>query len=302
MTNIERVLELVRRQPGLDDDQISSQLKIRPRQQVNQICHRLKDQGLIRREIGRDGKIVNLPADGPRSLAGYEAIRGPIASPPEGEQPIGYLANTLLMLTCSAGKDKDFAGYEQGPSILDELPSALAAALKNARRAVQERAQVDERTLQRAWRRYRPGGLYEEVGDVLGAALERGTHVLILSGGYGVVRADEPIGVYNREFDARDWPAELLEDCLLAYARAYGLRRVIAMASRTTPYADVVRRVPWSDAGVGGYLFTPRAPGNPRRENARTIGLGLRALLAQGISPEDWRGRDGRMLLPEPLG
>lgn len=59
MTNIERVLEAIKRNTGRDDDELSVMLSIRPRQQVNQICHKLEKQGQIVREIGRNGKIVN---------------------------------------------------------------------------------------------------------------------------------------------------------------------------------------------------------------------------------------------------
>jgi hypothetical protein len=55
-------LELIRLSPGLDDDQLSARSGIRPRQQVNQICNRLAERGLITRDIGPNGKIVNQPA------------------------------------------------------------------------------------------------------------------------------------------------------------------------------------------------------------------------------------------------
>jgi hypothetical protein len=59
MTNTDRVLDFITRFPERDDDEISATLKILPRQQVNQICHRLKKAGQIQRFTGPQGKIVN---------------------------------------------------------------------------------------------------------------------------------------------------------------------------------------------------------------------------------------------------
>lgn len=61
MTNEDRVLDFIRRYPGRDDDEISTTLRILPRQQVNQICNRLLKRGLIRRAKGAQGKLVNTP-------------------------------------------------------------------------------------------------------------------------------------------------------------------------------------------------------------------------------------------------
>jgi hypothetical protein len=59
LTNIDRVVETLHRWPGLDDDQLADQAGVQPRQQVNQICRRLRDQGTLRRALGPNGKIVN---------------------------------------------------------------------------------------------------------------------------------------------------------------------------------------------------------------------------------------------------
>ena len=59
MTNAERIVEALRRQSGLDDDELSRLTDVTPRQQVNQICRRLESEGKLRREQGPRGKIVN---------------------------------------------------------------------------------------------------------------------------------------------------------------------------------------------------------------------------------------------------
>lgn len=61
MTNAERFLDYVRRFPGRDDDQASSDLGIRPRQQINQIANKLMAAGRIRRRTGPLGKLANYP-------------------------------------------------------------------------------------------------------------------------------------------------------------------------------------------------------------------------------------------------
>lgn len=50
MSNEQKILNfLARHQQSYDDDQLSELLSIEPRQQVNQICRRLKSQGKIQR-------------------------------------------------------------------------------------------------------------------------------------------------------------------------------------------------------------------------------------------------------------
>lgn len=63
MRNRERVLVLVRSEPGgLTDSEIRQRTGIEPHQQVNQICRRLAEAGLIQRRSGREGRLINLPA------------------------------------------------------------------------------------------------------------------------------------------------------------------------------------------------------------------------------------------------
>lgn len=47
----------------LDDDELSRSARVRPRQQVNAICNRLARTGLILRQPGGNGKLVNVLAD-----------------------------------------------------------------------------------------------------------------------------------------------------------------------------------------------------------------------------------------------
>jgi hypothetical protein len=66
LTNRDRVLECINKHPdGIDDDQISTETKITPRQQIYQLATRLAQEGSIRRESvvkpGKRRKIHNFP-------------------------------------------------------------------------------------------------------------------------------------------------------------------------------------------------------------------------------------------------
>lgn len=62
----ERLLHYVREHPDLDDDELSRNLGIRPRQSINQSARRLAERGLLRRFVGPRGKIVNRAEEGRR--------------------------------------------------------------------------------------------------------------------------------------------------------------------------------------------------------------------------------------------
>jgi hypothetical protein len=57
-TDTERVIETLRRSPGLDDDELARQAGVEPRL-LDQICRYLEILGRLRRTPGPDGKTVN---------------------------------------------------------------------------------------------------------------------------------------------------------------------------------------------------------------------------------------------------
>jgi len=75
MTNREKVLSTLRRATTpLDDDELARRAGVTPRQQVNQICRALVQEGLLVRVGGPEGKIVNVlrnsdPTQAPRVAA-----------------------------------------------------------------------------------------------------------------------------------------------------------------------------------------------------------------------------------------
>lgn len=113
--------------------------------------------------------------------------------------PIYLDKTTLVIIPCSARKTSLRAKPVAEVSVLDQLPSDLSEQLADARRAIANNAQIDESTLAPAWRRY-SGTLYHAAAPVLGNAIQRGQlpHLLILSGGYGIVHARDPIGTKPR--------------------------------------------------------------------------------------------------------
>lgn len=60
-THADRLLAYVRAHPGLDDDELSLRLDIKPRQTINMIARRLEGEGMIERVPGPRNKIVNRP-------------------------------------------------------------------------------------------------------------------------------------------------------------------------------------------------------------------------------------------------
>ncbi|HWD04904.1 MAG TPA: hypothetical protein VG674_20885 [Amycolatopsis sp.] len=115
--------------------------------------------------------------------------------------------------------------------------------LLRARARQLARSGVDESAELPAWQRYR-GHFYRNVGDALPDAAASG-RLLILSGGYGVVRAEEPICRYDRKLHLRDWPPGVLEAALLYEVRRLKARRVLGFGSASADYTALLRRVPW---------------------------------------------------------
>jgi hypothetical protein len=79
---------------------------------------------------------------------------------------------------------------------------------------------------------------------------------VIISGGYGIARADEPIGWYDKVLQLDDWPAGLLESALLGAARRCGAQTVVAFAAASTDYTRLLRRTSWQQAGIDARLVT----------------------------------------------
>lgn len=102
---------------------------------------------------------------------------------------------------------------------------------------------IDDRLLMPAWQRYQ-GHFYTAAGDAVRAAAQNG-RMLIISGGYGLVKAAEPIGWYDKVFKCSDWPAGLLERLLVDEIANTGAEAVVAFSGASTDYGKLIGRAPW---------------------------------------------------------
>lgn len=286
----QRILDLLANRSALDDDEISTTLNIKPRQQVNQICRRLERDGLVRREHGLRGKIVNIvlrrtgdanicPAVPQATVIENKPDRQPSAA--AGQNPsIHDLAGTVVILPCSGKKMHGGSIWISGYRITDFLPPDLSNELLDARSRVRSAAKVNETRLMPAWQRY-TGSLYRIGEHALENLIRHNCHVLVLSGGYGVVLATELIGYYEAVLNLKWWPNRLLERVIEAYLGTHHLPSARAFASRTTAYQKVIRGVSWRAAGVGdALLFTPDAVTGAMAKSPSAQGEALGAFVA----------------------
>lgn len=302
MSNRDRVLTFVHDHPGTDDDEICRALGINARQQVNQICRLLEARGLLIRERSSSGKIVNSPTSGARTPSGENATESPLIirrTKPAVEVgqtidvPIDAdLRSTLLLIPCSAKKNAGGTSTIANQPIIDELPGDVGQRLSAARRGVLANADLDNRLQLPAWRRY-AGTFYTAAGRALRAAIDADLRLLILSGGYGVVKATEPIGVYSMPLSLGAWPPELLKQVLLAYATRHNLSRMRAFVSQSTGYYRLVAQTPWRQAGVTDAIaLTPESARGAMVKAPRAQGEAFAAFL-DGTLTEDWKSSDG---------
>ena len=325
MTNRERIFATVRAHPGLTDSEIRQRTGISPHQQVNQICRRLATEGLVRRDIGPLGSIVNVPIgpgepDRPDSgtrarptpaepRRAIPAVVEPQLDPGPAVTPdprrdlvqIPELQESLLVVPCSGGKRTGGSATAQGPSTLEVLPSDLGIALRNARNRLAASARLDESLLLPAWRRY-TGHFYQASAASLADAAAGDVPMIIISGGYGVVLANEPIGMYGQRFSLSDWPSGLLERCLLALAEHFGVTQVVSFCARTTGYSKLLRRVSWGTGGIDAIAISPylEHPGGAQVFVPRASGEAFSAF-SQGRLPAGWRSSDGVPIRTERL-
>jgi hypothetical protein len=210
------------------------------------------------------------------------AVRGPSVpsrtlTSPGRLFPAGILQDieprrALLVVTCSRGK----AHGGMPPSGTDGETLWPPQALSAARARVLATAAADLSKLLPAAQRY-TGTFYQQTGTALADAAAPG-HLVIISGGYGIVRSDELIGWYDKQLRLADWPAGLLESVLIGEARRAGTQTVVAFAATTSQYARLLRRVRWRDAGISAHLVTVTGVrGGAQREVPRRLGQAFSA-------------------------
>ena len=305
MTNRERVLALLRSEPGgLTDSEIRERTGIEPHQQVNQICRKLAQAGLIQRRSGREGRLINLPLG---SLEGNSQPnrRRTVATRSEersvrrvhvgdaDQMPRLSISKTLFVLPCSGAKRKGGGRvHGNGASVLDTLPHRLAAELSTRRAGNAPEARVDDSALLPAGARY-VGTLYQEAGDALGLLTRAEADILIISGGYGVVLPFEMIGWYDQEFRNSMWPDGLVARCLGAYAHTISATTVVGLLSATTQYARVFRKTHWPDEVEQVFHVWPEPKAGAMVKAPRAQGEALKALSRDHCLNPGWTSSDG---------
>lgn len=198
-----------------------------------------------------------------------------------GSEPVGTLMRVapravLLVIGCSARKVRGGDAVAGGSRSETRWPGELLAA----RARLSAAAQLDERLVLPAWRRY-TGHFYQSARDVLPDAAASG-RVVILSGGLGLVQAGELIGHYDRRLALADWPPGLLERLLIEEARKTGATSVVGFVAQTSEYARLLRRVAWGDSGVKALAVTiDHQGGGAQREVPSRLGRAFAAFWRQ---------------------
>jgi hypothetical protein len=166
----------------------------------------------------------------------------------------------------------------------------LGAELAITRERNAARARVDD-TRRSAMDRY-AGTLYTSAGSALKSLKEQGARLAILSGGYGLVLAEESIGWYDCRFQPGMWPNHLVERCLSSYAEASDVRRVVGLVSGSTNYATVFRRTYWPQS-VEVFLLTPESVPGAMVKAPRAQGEALGEISTHGSLRDQWTSSDG---------
>lgn len=91
LTVRERILEEMRLSGHpLDDDELARRLDVGPRQTINQACRRLEKDGLLRRYVGPNGKIVNdlnrHEGATPQAAASVVAVEAAVSAPGDSRE------------------------------------------------------------------------------------------------------------------------------------------------------------------------------------------------------------------------
>lgn len=292
MTLRDLVLELLQQRGPMTDAQLRQAGGARSHQHVNQVCRRLAEVGILRREPGPDGRILNTltpggaiggdsgPPHRPSTVAATDGNQGPAVVPPLDDPGV------LIVIPCSARKRHARVPRATGPTVLDEVPADVSRELAAARDDVRRQASFELDPHLPALERY-DGELYRAL-DAQRLVDARCT-VAILSGGYGILDRNEAIGAYDRELQVSDWPNNVLERALVAVVRARGAHTVVGFLAASTQYARIFRRAPWSGLDDVRVMLVSVATGGTTRTTPRALGQALSDALARPLSVKTWR-------------
>ena len=202
------------------------------------------------------------------------------------------LSQTMFVLPCS-GKKSSSVTTSRGSSIIDNLPPDIAQDLSDQRTRNEAKAKIDETTTARAIDRYN-GMLYRTARPAMAHLMREGAHVVILSGGYGIVVATEWIGMYDSEFKKSMWTDRIVERCLTGYTEKVAITTVLGVMSASSGYADVFRSTEWPLKVSQVLLATPERVNDGAQVKApRAQGEALKDIAHTGKLVNGWRSSDG---------
>jgi hypothetical protein len=175
-------------------------------------------------------------------VARFEALTG--ASQPRAKRQSLDLSTTLLVIPCSGAKQGGPRPDLVPVSVRSLLGPGAQASLDTGRTlAFQRRATKFDPTSQPqialamySGQPYSTPGVRKLLVDAIG----RGLHCLIISGGYGLLRAEEPIQNYSAHLGTQTknvW-ARRLPTILIDYVQRAGIQRSVVVLSQH--YADCV--------------------------------------------------------------
>lgn len=199
-------------------------------------------------------------------------------------------SKTLFVLPCSKRKDKGGCLSNDNISILDYLPDKLVTELRCRRSENAQEAHVDEAKLLSASKRY-TGYLYQAAGTAFDDLAVSKAHMLIISGGYGVVLAHEPIGWYNMKFQRSRWQNGLIKRCLAAYAKTTRVESVVGIFSPSGEYPKEFSNTCWPATIKRAFQVSPI--GGSSRTSPHAEGEALAVLSRQCSLPLCWRSSHG---------
>lgn len=202
------------------------------------------------------------------------------------------LSETLLIIPCCASKRGAPDPGLPTRSVTDFVGSESVAVLDEGRRLSFERTRRDDSSPVRPALAYYTGEPYRTAGfrSALIPSLKAGLHCIIVSGGYGLLRPEEPIHWYEAQLTHTRaiWSrriSKIIED----YVARNDIRRTFGAFSRM--YASVVPRLlTGQDWRAVPEFVRGRDPGSAIRVVPEQVGAALVELLRSDFRPgADWR-------------
>ncbi|HEV2496004.1 MAG TPA: hypothetical protein VG204_23485 [Terriglobia bacterium] len=196
------------------------------------------------------------------------------------------LKTKLLIIPCSQAKHGTGQTIKLH-SITDFIGMESATLLRQSRDEAFQRRHFDRLALP-TLSGFVSGTMYlvEGLRDEIKHAIERGMHVLVESGGYGLIRAEEPIHKYGAQMNrtAPVW-RRVLPAVLDDYVRRNQIDEAFIAGSKQ--YASLLRRPQcWNRAKCHWFIaYAGRENGNPCEIVPREIGVTVRDLLRTDCRP-----------------